>query len=119
MMITVYRMIERNHTGKEGAPTYYGIGAYRYDSKTKKYITLIEIHDITEDKSRLFKLVQDCNKYELDLLHIHDIVDDFLYEKNEHGNCFGCSSRVNSPLISRPMGVQNLRDENKKMGCFI
>ena len=79
-MKIVYRMIERTNTKKATAPTYYGIGAYRYDEKAKTYVALIEIHDITEDKNRLFELVQNCNKYELSLVHIHDIVEDFLYE---------------------------------------
>lgn len=79
-MKIVYRMIERTNTEKETLPTYYGIGAYLYDNEKRTYITLKEIHDITEDKNRLLNLVQKCNKYELSLVHIHDIVEDFLYE---------------------------------------
>ena len=79
-MKTVYRMIERTHTEISTAPTYYGIGAYCYDRKEKSYITLKEIHDITEDKNKLFELVKKCNKYKLSVVHIYDIVEDFLYE---------------------------------------
>lgn len=79
-MKIVYKMIERSNTEKETAPTYYGIGAYLYDNEKRTYITLKEIHDITEDKNKLFELIQRCNTYELSLVHIHDIVEDFLYE---------------------------------------
>lgn len=79
-MKIVYKLIERTQTEIPTAPTYYGIGAYRYDKKEKAYIALREIHGITDDKDKLLELVQACNECKLYLVHMDDVVADFLYE---------------------------------------
>ena len=56
----------------------YGIVAYLKDQNHSKVICLSFIKDITTDKDRLSQLVQKCNSYHLSLLHLKDVVEDFL-----------------------------------------
>ena len=41
---------------------------------------VISVHDITSDKEKLSRLVEDCNKLELSSVHLYDVVEDFLAE---------------------------------------
>lgn len=50
----------------------YGIAAYRKGRK------LCQIADITADRGRLERLVEICNREELSLCHLYDVVEDFL-----------------------------------------
>lgn len=50
----------------------YGIDAYRQGCK------LYEVKDITVDREKLEKLINLCNREQLSLLHLGDVVEDFL-----------------------------------------
>ena len=52
-MKIVYRMIERTNTEKETLPTYYGIGAYRYDEKAKTYKHIVDLDTGREEVIQL------------------------------------------------------------------
>lgn len=64
----MYTLTEENKILEEQEYTAYGI---RYDDE---YI----INDVSEDKEAVRRLVADCNKYELDPVHLRDVVEDFL-----------------------------------------
>ena len=36
--------------------------------------------DVSSDKSKVEKLVMDCNRYSLDPIHLYDVIEDFLAE---------------------------------------
>ena len=58
--------------------TSYGIAAYA-DSETDGTATVLaHVSDITCDKAKINELVELCNSYELSILHLNDIVEDFL-----------------------------------------
>ncbi|MBO5966927.1 MAG: hypothetical protein J6S14_00335 [Clostridia bacterium] len=56
----------------------YGIAAYSKDQSNGETICLSFIKDITTDKDKLSKLVQNCNSCHLALLHLKDVIEDFL-----------------------------------------
>ena len=50
----------------------YGIDVYRRGYK------LYEVKDITVDREKLENLIRLCNQEQLSLLHLRDVVEDFL-----------------------------------------
>ena len=40
----------------------------------------ITIHDISIRKDKIVKLINKCNYYNLDPIHIYDVIEDFLAE---------------------------------------
>lgn len=44
---------------------------------------VVTIKALTSDKARISKLVATMNEVELELCHLKDVVDDFLYEYNK------------------------------------
>lgn len=50
----------------------YGIDVYRRGYK------LYEVKDITVDREKLKNLIRLCNQEQLSLLHLRDVVEDFL-----------------------------------------
>ena len=74
-MSTKYVIKEETHSERQYATTAYGITVYEKESETT---ATTELNDITSDKVRLEKLVENCNKFELSSLHLKDVVEDFL-----------------------------------------
>ena len=73
-----YKLIKGNYTLEGNSYISYGIAAYKYDERKKKRVKLLYIEDITLNKKKLMRLVKDCNDLELSLIHIYDVVEDFL-----------------------------------------
>ena len=56
----------------------YGIAVYADSQLDGTATVLAAFNDITSDKARLEELVQACNRSELSLIHLNDVIDDFL-----------------------------------------
>ena len=57
--------------------TTYGVEVL--DNKDGDLILLDEITDVSSDKDLVQQLVDDCNKYDLDPVHLRDVIADRLY----------------------------------------
>lgn len=55
--------------------SYVGYGIAATDAQGN---TLKTVHDITCDRGALEALVDQCNRYELSLCHLDDVIEDFL-----------------------------------------
>ena len=78
MMKVTYAITEEKYTLGEESRISYGIAAYSSPEHCGTATIVASVHDITSDKERLSRLVDDCNQLELSTLHLHDIVEDFL-----------------------------------------
>ena len=58
-----------------GARVAYGISA---EDTSSRDLSIVCIQDITSDKSSLERLVDLCNRKNLSLIHLRDVVEDFL-----------------------------------------
>ncbi len=58
----------------------YGIAAYANAREDGTVTVLASVNDITFDKQRLETLVSYCNQLGLSVLHLNDVVEDFLEE---------------------------------------
>ncbi len=56
----------------------YGIAVFSSAEKDGVATVTRSIHDITDDREALEELVRKCNKYELDPIHLEDVVIDFI-----------------------------------------
>lgn len=56
----------------------YGIAAYANAEEDGTAIVLRSIHDITSDREKLQALVKACNLSKLSVIHLRDVIDDFL-----------------------------------------
>lgn len=78
MKSVTYAITEEKYTLGSESRTSYGIAAF-VDAETSGTATIIySIHDITSNKKRLLQLVDDCNRLELSIVHLSDVVEDFL-----------------------------------------
>ena len=62
----------------EDAGNYTAYGMDIYNDKTEKLI--LSIKDICLNKEHLEILISNCNKLQPDIIHIGDIIEDFLVE---------------------------------------
>lgn len=73
-----YGLAEEKYFFEKEERISYGIVAYA-DSQTDGSASIIaSFHDLSGDKSVLEKLVYDCNRLHLSLLHFSDTIQDFL-----------------------------------------
>ena len=73
-----YAITEEKYTLGRESRVSYGIAAFT-DANTDGTATIIySIHDITSNKKRLSQLVDDCNRLKLSIVHLSDVVKDFL-----------------------------------------
>lgn len=56
----------------------YGIAAYSNSEIDGTATVLTSVNDITSDRVKLEELVEICNRTELSLIHLNDIINDFL-----------------------------------------
>lgn len=69
-----YKLIKERFSDTElGTYTTYGIAVYNGNSPIRK------VSDVSTDKHRVRKLCRMCNKLKLDLEHLTDVIEDFLY----------------------------------------
>jgi hypothetical protein len=69
-----YTVVEGFASAETNFAITYGIAAYDLSSDR----VIARIDDITCDKARLEHLVELCNRGELSLVHLYDVVEDFL-----------------------------------------
>ena len=80
-MITVtYGITEEKYTLGQQTRTSYGIAAYSNSETDGTAVVIASVHDIREDKEKLSALVQTCNCLELSVVHLRDVIEDFLAE---------------------------------------
>lgn len=78
MMNVTYAVAEEKYALGEERRTSYGIVAYSNAEQYGTATIVASVHDITSDKQRLRRLVDDCNRLKLSTMHLHDVVEDFL-----------------------------------------
>ena len=64
----MYTITEDKKTIENKDYLVYGI---RYDDE---YC----VRDVSSDKAAIERLISDCNKYDLDPIHLRDVVEDFI-----------------------------------------
>ena len=79
MMNVTYAVAEEKHALENEKRTSYGIVAYANAEQDGTATIVASVRDITYDKNSLRKLVDDCNRFELSTVHLHDVVEDFLF----------------------------------------
>ena len=78
MMNVTYAVAEEKYALGEEKRISYGIVAYANAEQDGTATIVASVRDITSDKKRLKKLVDDCNRLELSTVHLPDVVEDFL-----------------------------------------
>lgn len=56
----------------------YGIAAYSNSEIDGTATVLTSVNDISSDREKLEELVQICNRSELSLIHLKDVINDYL-----------------------------------------
>ena len=80
MMNVIYSVVEERYLLEDGSDSRisYGIVAYANFCEDGTATVVASVHDITTDKQALFELVCLCNRLELSVSHLADMVEDFL-----------------------------------------
>ena len=73
-----YAVSEERYTFGGESRTSYGIVAYSNADQDGSKTIVASVRDVTSNKTVLEKLVNDCNRLELSIIHLNDIVEDFL-----------------------------------------
>lgn len=80
-MNITYGIVEEIYTHSNETRTAYGIVAYS-DADSDKTATIVAaIHDVTGDKQKLLNLITLCNELHLSVIHLGDVVEDFLADR--------------------------------------
>ena len=77
-MNVTYADAEEKYALGEEKRISYGIVAYANADQDGTATIVASVRDITSDKKRLKKLVDDCNRLELSTVQLLDVVEDFL-----------------------------------------
>ncbi len=72
-----YEFIEETYICNDQIRASYGIAAYMTSSENERII-IASAKDLSSDRSRVLKLVHQCNRLHLSLMHFEDIIEDFL-----------------------------------------
>lgn len=80
MMNVIYSVTEERYTLGNESRISYGIAAYANTEQSGTATIIASVHDITSDKEKLSKLVDNCNSLKLSSIHLYDVIDDFLSE---------------------------------------
>ena len=78
MMKITYAVSEEKYVLGNDSRISYGIVAYSDTEQNGSKTIIASVRDITSDKQSLSKLIDDCNKYELSIVYLSDVVEDFL-----------------------------------------
>ena len=77
-MINVsYSLVEEKYGIGGKTRISYGIAAYSNAETDGTATVVAAVHDITADKEKLAKLVENCNRLKLSTIHLYDVVEDF------------------------------------------
>ena len=78
MMNVTYGLTEERYFHGADSRVSYGIVAYADAEEDGTATIVASVHDITADRRALSELVETCNRLGLSLLHLNDVVEDFL-----------------------------------------
>ena len=73
-----YGLVEERYRLGERMRVSYGIVGYANAESIGTTSIVVSVHDITSDKAKLSDLVQKCNELELSVVHLNDVVEDYL-----------------------------------------
>ncbi len=73
-----YGITEEHYTLENTVRCSYGIAAYVDADIDGTATILLSIRDISSDREKLSQLVRECNRSKLSVVHLGDVVDDFL-----------------------------------------
>ena len=77
-MTITYGITEEIYTLGEISRRSFGIAAYADSHEDNTATIVASVHDITSNRTKLEQLVAACNQGHLSLVHLKDIVEDFL-----------------------------------------
>lgn len=78
MTNVTYAVIEEKYSSGDCSRTSYGITACANFAEDGTATVVASVHDVTDDKQALSELVSLCNRLELSIVHLSDVVEDFL-----------------------------------------
>ena len=78
MRSITYGIVEENYALRGVSRVSYGIAAYADVEQDGTATILAAVSDITSDRKKLEELVYRCNQAQLSVLHLSDVVEDFL-----------------------------------------
>ena len=71
-----YGIVEETYRCEDTYRRSYGIAAYNTENGVGDVFA--SIHDISSDREKVHRLASRCNELGLDLIHLQDVVIDFL-----------------------------------------
>ena len=74
----VYALLKEKHILGNECRISYGIVVYSCAGADGTSTIVASVHDITSNKETLANLVDNCNRLKLSIVHLSDIVEDFL-----------------------------------------
>ena len=75
-----YAISEERYTLGDEVRISYGIVAYSNADRDGSKTIVASVRDVTSDKAGLSRMVNDCNNLELSIVHLNDVVEDFLLQ---------------------------------------
>ena len=78
MNSVTYGIVEKTYVLENVVRVSYGIAAYQTADNEGMASLSATIHDITNDKEKLMAFVETCNRLSLSIVHLSDVVEDFL-----------------------------------------
>lgn len=78
MQTITYGVTEEVYSLSGNSRKTYGIAVYSNSPDDGIATVLASFNDITSDRVKLEKLVEICNRDELSLIHLNDVINDFL-----------------------------------------
>lgn len=79
-MKVTYGIVEEHWILNGGERISYGIAAYANAELDGTATVIASVSDITPNRQRLIDLVSRCNLLELSLIHLNDVIEDFLVD---------------------------------------
>ena len=78
MRSVTYGIVEESYCLNGSTRVSFGIAAYATEDGTAT--VLVHVGDITPNKEKLSELVWKCNQFELSIIHLRDVIEDFISE---------------------------------------
>lgn len=75
-----YAVSEERYPSGDEVRISYGIVAYSNADRDGSKTIVASVRDVTSDKASLSRLVNDCNNLKLSIVHLNDVVEDFLLQ---------------------------------------
>ena len=73
-----YVVSEEKYAFSNEVRTSYGIVVYYNSDKDGGKRIVASVRDVSSDKAALTQLVNDCNRLKLSIVHLDDVIEDFL-----------------------------------------